>query len=297
VTAPGGERVVASAVCLGCGCACDDIEVVVRGGRIAEARRACPLGAAWFGDGRAPARALVGGREATREAALDAAAGLLAGAARPLVYLAPELSCEAQRESAALADVLHAALDSVTSDTVMASVLAMQERGRASATLGEVRNRGDVLVCWGVDPGRRYPRYPSRYAPEPAGMFVPDGRRSRTVVAVEVGDSGAPDDADLRVAVAPEDEVAVLTALRALADAAAAGVPPRPGRDGPAWAAARALAPPLLARATSCWCTTPSRRRASRPTRRAPTVGGPTWGAPTRSWRSPRPSTGPRGAR
>lgn len=256
VGAPDGsaERVVAPAVCLGCGCACDDIEVVVRGGRIAEARRACPLGIAWFGDGRVPARALAGGHEAPVDAALDAAARLLVGARRPMVYLAPDLSCEAQRETIALADVLHAALDSVTTDTAMPSILAVQERGRASATLGEVRNRADVLVCWGVDPARRYPRYPTRYAPEPAGMFVPDGRRSRTVVAVDVGDSAGPADADVRVAVAPDDEVAVLTALRALADAAAAGTPlpapdapPEPGRDGPAWAAARRLAPHLHA--------------------------------------------------
>ena len=248
------ERVVAPAVCLGCGCACDDIEVVVRGGRIAEARRACPLGAAWFGDGRVPARALAGGAETTTEAALDAAARLLAGAQRPMVYLAPDLSCEAQREAVALADLLHAALDSGTTDTVMPSVLAVQERGRTGATLGEVRNRADVLVCWGVDPGRRYPRYPTRYAPEPAGLAVPDGRRSRTVIAVDVGDARGPDDADLRVAVAPVDEVVVLTALRALADAVTAGTPlpapdapPEPGREGPAWAAARLLAPRLHA--------------------------------------------------
>lgn len=256
VTAPAdvAERVVAPAVCLGCGCACDDIEVVVQGGRIAEARRACPLGVAWFGDGRVPARALAGGQASTVDAALDAAARLLAGARRPMIYLAPNLSCEAQREAAALADVLHAALDSVTTDTAMPSILAVQERGRAGATLGEVRNRADVLACWGVDPGRRYPRYPTRYAPEPAGLAVPEGRRSRTVIAVDVGEARGPDDADLRVAVAPADEVAVLTALRALADAVAGGTPlpaadapPEPGRDGPAWMVACALAPRLHA--------------------------------------------------
>ena len=52
----------------------------------------------------------------------------------------------------ALADALRATLDRVTSATAMGSIVAAQERGRAGATLGEVRNRADLLVFWGVDP-------------------------------------------------------------------------------------------------------------------------------------------------
>ena len=122
--------------CLGCGCACDDIGIGVHGGRIVEARQACELGVAWFGDGRVPARAMVDGRDVASDDALDAAANRLAAVARPLVYLAPDLSCEAQREGVALADRLRAALDSVTSATAIGSILAAQERGRASATGG-----------------------------------------------------------------------------------------------------------------------------------------------------------------
>ncbi len=244
-TVAAGDRVVAPAVCLGCGCACDDIEVVVSRDRVVDARRACALGVAWFGDGRVPARALVAGRPATADAAIVAAAEMLAAARRPLVYLAPELSCEAQGEAIALADLLRAAVDGVTGDTAIGAIVAAQERGRAGATLGEVRNRADVLLYWAVDPADRYPRYPSRYAPEPAGLAVPDGRRSRTVIAVDVGAARGPADADVRVDVAPADEVAVLTALRALADGGA--VSAAAADDGPAWAAARAIAPRLHA--------------------------------------------------
>jgi formylmethanofuran dehydrogenase subunit B len=71
------------------------------------------------------------------------------------------------------------------------------------------------VVFWGVDPAARYPRFWSRYAPEPAGLYVPDGRRARTVVAVDVGDSRGPADADLRISIAADDDIAVLTALTA----------------------------------------------------------------------------------
>jgi hypothetical protein len=64
--------VVAHATCLGCGCACDDIVVRTEGERIVDAERACPLGRAWFGDGRVPARATVRGADAPDAEALDA---------------------------------------------------------------------------------------------------------------------------------------------------------------------------------------------------------------------------------
>jgi formylmethanofuran dehydrogenase subunit B len=149
--------------CLGCGCACDDIAVVVQGGRIAEAKNACALGVAWFADGTVPTATRVNGRPGTLDEALGAAATLLAGAKRPLVYLAGDISCETQRDGVAIADRLHAAVDSLAA-TSAASVLAAQRRGRATATLGELRQRADLVVFWGVDPGLRYPRYASRYA-------------------------------------------------------------------------------------------------------------------------------------
>jgi formylmethanofuran dehydrogenase subunit B len=204
------------AICLGCGCACDDIDVQVAGNRIVQARHACSLGVAWFGDGVVPARVRLSGRDAALDEGLDAAARLLAQAMRPLIYLAPDVSCETQREAIALADAVRATVDSVTSSTAVTSLLAAQEMGRAGSTLGEIRNRADVLVFWGVDPSIRYPRYWSRYAPEPAGIHVADGRRSRTVVAVDVGDASGPADADVRMAISMDDEVATLTELRAL---------------------------------------------------------------------------------
>jgi formylmethanofuran dehydrogenase subunit B len=202
--------------CLGCGCACDDIDVVVDARRIVETRNACALGVAWFGDGVVPARVQAGGRDVPLEEALDAAAELLEGVPRPLVYLAPDVTCEAQRHAIALADRLHGALDSVTSATALPSVLAAQEQGRAGATVGEIRNRADVLVFWGVDPSLRYPRYWTRYAPEPAGLHVPAGRASRRVIAVDIGGSRGPADADVRVRIPPGDEVATLTALEGI---------------------------------------------------------------------------------
>lgn len=218
---------VKQATCLGCGCTCDDIELRVADGRIVEAGNACALGVAWFGDGHVPRRASRAGLTCTESEAVDSMAALLVRAQAPLVYLAPDITCETQRTAVAVADVLGATLDSVTSDTTLASLLASQQRGRAGATLGEIRNRADVVVFWGVDPADTYPRFQSRYAPDVAGVHVPEGRRSRTVIAIDVGEARGPQDADLRLEVAPGAEVATLVLL-----AAALGSPDDPRTRG-----------------------------------------------------------------
>jgi formylmethanofuran dehydrogenase subunit B len=229
--------------CLGCGCACDDIQITTRANRIVEARNACELGMVWFGDGDVPARTRVGGRDVPEQEAVNAAATLLATAARPLVYLAPDLSCEAQREVVAIGDALGAVLDSITSATAVGSLLAAQERGRASATLGELRNRADVILFWGIDPSLRYPRYFTRYAPDVSGVHTPNGRRSRTVVAVDIEgavDRRGPADANARVVVPFAEETATITALAALVAGRDTGA------SAVAWTRARELAAHLI---------------------------------------------------
>src|SRR5437879_11822755 len=95
------DRTVANATCLGCGCTCDDITVVVKQDHIAEARNACALGAAWFGDGSLPAETRVNGRAGSLEQALPEGARIINGARHQLVYVAGEQPARAQRGSGA----------------------------------------------------------------------------------------------------------------------------------------------------------------------------------------------------
>ncbi|HEY6158758.1 MAG TPA: hypothetical protein VIV88_14995 [Gemmatimonadales bacterium] len=208
-------RTVEHVTCLGCGCACDDITVVVQRGRLTEAQRACALGAAWFGDGQVPDAVRVRGRAGSLERALGEATTLLRDARRPLVYLAGDISCEVQRDAVAIADRLKGAIDSLAS-TAAPGVLAAQRRGRAGATLGELRQRADLVVFWGVDPGARYPRFNARYVIDRVGLAAPAGRKSRRVIAVDVGEARGPADADGRVAIPPDGEVDALGAMRAM---------------------------------------------------------------------------------
>ena len=190
--------------------------LTIAAGRITEAERACLLGVAWFGDGRVPDQVQVDGKPAELERALDRAATVL-GEARgsALVMLGAELTVSAYGAALALADALGAAADSVVSEPAAAGILAGQRRGRATATLGEIRNRADLVVYWAVDPDQRYPRYRSRYAGAPRALHLADGAHPRSVVSVSVGSDAGPTDADLKVVLTPAQELAALAELRA----------------------------------------------------------------------------------
>jgi formylmethanofuran dehydrogenase subunit B len=108
-------------------------------------------------------------------------------------------------------------VETTTSGPAAAGLLAAQRRGRTVATLGEIRNRADVILFWAVDPSARYPRYWSRYAPEPIGTHVPKGRAGRVVIAASIGRDCGPADADVQLALEPDQQVPALTVMRAVA--------------------------------------------------------------------------------
>jgi formylmethanofuran dehydrogenase subunit B len=97
---------------------CDDIELHTDGQRITHSKAACVLGASWFKNHTAERLypdALVDGKEATVDEAIAAAAEYLYCADLPLVYGLSNVTCEAQRESVALAELVGGVIDSHTS--------------------------------------------------------------------------------------------------------------------------------------------------------------------------------------
>lgn len=210
------DRLVENVTCLGCGCGCDDVTVRVAQNRIVDVGPVCPRGRAWFGDGKVPSEIRSDGRPVSLEQALARIAGTLSQArGKCLVYLAPDLTSQAQRAALAIADLLRATVDCATSDTAANGLITAQRRGRAGATLGEIRNRGDVFLFWGVDPENRYPRFLARYGPEAVGTHIAEGRRGRFVISVSVGGDRSLTGADLPITLPLDAEITALTLMRA----------------------------------------------------------------------------------
>ena len=110
--------VTKNATCTFCGCVCDDIELKSDGERIVETKAACVLGTAWFKNHTAERLypdALIDGRPATVDEAVEAAAEFLYNANLPLVYGLSNTTCEAQREAVRLAELVGGVVDSHTS--------------------------------------------------------------------------------------------------------------------------------------------------------------------------------------
>jgi formylmethanofuran dehydrogenase subunit B len=110
--------VVKNATCTFCGCVCDDIELHAEGDKIVHSKAACSLGASWFKHHTAERLypdALIDGKPATVEDAIQAAADHLYNANLPLIYGLSNVTCEAQREAVLVAEMTGGIIDSHTS--------------------------------------------------------------------------------------------------------------------------------------------------------------------------------------
>lgn len=197
----------------------------IAGGRITEIENVCEKGADWFGDGTWPAIMRCNGSDRqSLEAAVAAAAELLFDCpGRLLVYVAGDLGCETVREATALADRVGATIDTLAADTVIAGLLATARRGRATATLGELRHRADMVVFWGIDPDRRWPRFRQRFlTPEPTQAS------RREMVAVDIDGRCGPPDVSQRLALSRNDEVDALRVMQATVRGRNVGTLPPP---------------------------------------------------------------------
>ena len=214
------ERVVENATCTFCGCVCDDQILTVDDAekRITKVKNTCALGRAWFTEHTIEDRpmALIDGEEATTEAAVEAAARILAEAKFPITYGLSDTTSEAQREAVAISDMIGGCIDTTTSVCHGPSGIAFEGVGESTMTLGEVKNRADLIVFWGGNPAESHPRLFGRYALTPKGMFTPNGRKDRTAVLVDVRRTKSAQVADIFLQVKPGKDFELLWALRAL---------------------------------------------------------------------------------
>jgi formylmethanofuran dehydrogenase subunit B len=211
-------RIIDDVACTQCGCVCDDLQITIDGERIVRAERACGLAEPWFlaQGAEAPPAASIAGQPVSCAAAVARAAEVLARSRAPLIYGLSRSSTEGQRAAVALADALGATIDTTASLCHAPSIIAFQQTGESTSSLGEVRNRSDLIVFWGADPTVTHPRHLERYSVDPIGEFLPGGRRDRTVVVVDHQPSGTSALADVFVEVDPERDFEALWTLRSL---------------------------------------------------------------------------------
>jgi len=212
-------KIVEDATCTFCGCVCDDITLKVEGDRIIEAKSACVLGKSWFfnhqhEDGPS---CLIEGQPASVEEGIERAARILVEAKYPIIYGLSDTTTEAQRVAVSIGDWIGGCVDTTTSVCHGPSGVAFQDVGEVTCTLGEIKNRGDLIIFWGSNPAESHPRHFTKYSLTPKSDLLPRGRKDRYCVLIDVRKTKSAKAADLFIQIKPRKDFEALWALRALA--------------------------------------------------------------------------------
>ncbi len=213
--------VIKDAVCSLCGSLCDDITVTVEDNKITKIENACILGhskfVGMFEHDRIETPMIRKDGElvpVSYEEAIEAAAKVLVNSRRTLSYGWCSTSCEAIAKAIQLAEETGSLIDSTANVCHGPSALAAQEKGAPGASLGEIKNRADVIVFWGCNPVHAHPRHMSRYSSFSKGFFSTKGRKGRKMVVIDVRKTDTAKLADKYVEIEQGSDLLLITALR-----------------------------------------------------------------------------------
>ncbi|MFX1375768.1 MAG: formylmethanofuran dehydrogenase subunit B [Promethearchaeota archaeon] len=209
-----------------CGTLCDDLEVDVdiKENKVVEVRNGCQIGTKKYfasnpSDHRYE-RPLIKEngtfKEVSWDEALNKAADILVNTKRALLYGFSSTECDAQGKGVELAEILGAILDNTASVCHGPSLLAIQDVGAPTSTLGEYKNRADLVLFWGCNPVHAHPRHLGRYSEFVRGYFRKDGRNDRYIIVVDPRNTHTAQIADLFVRVNPSEDYELINAIRAI---------------------------------------------------------------------------------
>ena len=204
-------RIIADWPCPFCSCLCDDLQLTVDGTRIIAAENACPIANRRIAEiqATAPLPCLIAGEPVQRDVAVRRAVELLSQSRRPLIYGLSGVSVEAQRISVALAERLGGVIDPSGSWN---SLHALQSVGEATATLGEIYSRADLVIVWSADPVATHPRFIANFSPR----RVAGGNRELTLISIGEHRTETASLADQFLTIHPDSACDGMNVLRAL---------------------------------------------------------------------------------
>lgn len=203
--------------CPGCGCLCDDLTIGVADGQAKSIEPACALATAYYQHPQVSAAdCRIDGNAVSQFEAADRAAEILRAAKAPLLFGLGETISEAVRRAIDLADRIGGIVDASHPTFYDPTGRTIQTTGMVTCSLGEIRQRADLVIFWGCDPQTSHLRHWQRYSAQAAGRFVPDGRADRTLVGV-----GSPNKTteacDTFIPLEPSQQIAALHQLISLA--------------------------------------------------------------------------------
>ncbi|PWR71170.1 formylmethanofuran dehydrogenase subunit B [Methanospirillum stamsii] len=228
-------KVIENVGCPYCGCSCDDVRVTVSddGKKVLEVENVCAIGTEIFKHGssdhriRSPRLRQPDGsmKDITYEEAIEWTAQHLHKAKKPLMYGFGSTNCEGQAAAARTMEAAGGMLDNCATICHGPSFLAIFDNGYPTCTLGEVKNRADVIVYWGSNPAHAHPRHMSRYSIFPRGFFTGKGQKKRTVIVIDPRYTDTANVADYHLQVKQGHDYELFNAFRMVIHGHAADIP------------------------------------------------------------------------
>lgn len=193
--------------CTLCGCVCDDLQITVRQNRILEMQNACQHAEPWLlaQNTRSQTQNQIRGQSVPLEDARQEGLRLLQSSRNPLFYGLSSSSTVGQRAACHLADRIGAIIDTSASTCHAPSIMALQRVGESTCSLGEIKNRSDLVIYWGSNPIDSHPRHLERYVSPDAHRVVVDTRFTETA-----------EQAETFLQIEPQSDFEVLSCLRGL---------------------------------------------------------------------------------
>ena len=212
---------ITDVVCSLCGCVCDDIVVEVEDNKVTKVKRgACSVGKSkLLGHERIKTPMLRENgelKEISYDEAIKKAAEILYKSRRPLLYGWSSTVCEASRMGVELAADLGGVVDNTASVCHGPSVLAIQDVGLPSCTLGEIKNRADLIIYWGANPAAAHANHMKRYSYVSKGFWTAEGKKGKKLVVVDVRKTMTAKMADVFLQVEQGKDYQIFSALRAI---------------------------------------------------------------------------------
>jgi len=94
-------------------------------------------------------------------------------------------SCQAMSAGHAIAEKVGGIVDNGATVCHGPSLIAIEDVGITTCTLGEVKNRADCIIFWGCNPAHVHPRHMSRYSIFPRGFFTKEGAKGRKIFCID----------------------------------------------------------------------------------------------------------------
>lgn len=193
------ETRIESAICPGCACLCDDIDVTVVDNQIYQAANICLWGAGkLFSHKRFhPKKARLRLSEpqiksrglwqtVTYEDAVNRAAEILTKARRPVIYGLTNSGSWAQEAALNLARRTKARLEPADLAFKAPYYQSLMNHGLYWAPLEIIRDEADTVLFWGANPLHSCPRHVVRYSIFARGRFTERGIEERRLAAVDL---------------------------------------------------------------------------------------------------------------